>query len=164
MTPVDDDIAWLKKLQEDLWPPEPPPPPRARGNPYAGMKIELDAKRTLTKKEFERVLGCIKKHKLVANMFSTSMFGGYGMKLYEHEPYPGTGAQFLVTIIEGHLPVPTRYDRIAGNVKEKPKKHPGCGREDAWKVFSKYTHTKQNRAWLKQYGLPEPHDQSYYDY
>ena len=162
---MDDDIAWLKKLQDDLWPPEPPPPRPTRSNPYAGMKIKLEARRTLSKEELDRALACIPKHKLIAEMFSTNMFGGYGMRLYEHEPYPDTGAQFLIALIEDHLPVATRYDHISGNLPKKPERRgQGCGREDAWELFSKFTHSEQNREWVKKYGLDEPKYQSYYDY
>jgi hypothetical protein len=163
-----DDIAWLKQLQEDLWPPEPLQSwPLDFGERKVKIKIKLEATRTLTQEEFQRIFACIEKYKLIAEMFSSNMFGGYGMRLYEHEPYPCTGAQFLITLVEDHLPVPTRYDRIADNVEKKPeplRRGQGCGREDAWAVFSPITHSAHNREWLKRYGLPEPHYQSYYDY
>jgi len=98
-----DDLEWLRKLDRELW-------PKSKGqNPV---------KQDLTREEFERVLACIAKYKLVAEMYSTNMFGGYGMRLYEHEPYP---------------------DHIAGNVKEMSPRLPGCGRDDAWEIFSKFT-------------------------
>lgn len=160
---MDDDIAWLKKLQEDLWPPK--PARKKRFDPYAGPEIKLEAKRTLMREELERVLACIEKHKLIAEMFSSNMFGGYGMSLYDHELYPGTGAQFLVAIIEDHMPVATRYDHISGNLPPEPtRRGQGCGREDAWKVFSKYTHSPENVEWLAKYKLQPSRYQSYYDY
>lgn len=143
-----DDLEWLRQLDRELW-------PESRGS---------GANRTLSKEELERVFACIEKYKLVAEMYSIRMFGGYGMQLYEQEPYPGTGAQFITAITEDHLPVPTRYDHIAGNVKEKPLRRPGCGRDDAWEIFSKYTHSDVNRAWLKKYRLETPRERSYYDY
>lgn len=164
---VVDDIEWLRKLQNDLWPSKPKPERSLFNRRSDGddITIKLEAKRTLTKEEFERVLGSIEKHKLIAEMFSTSMFGGYGMKLYDHELYPGTGAQFLVSLIEDHLPVATRYDHISGNLPEEPKRRgQGCGREDAWKVFSKFTHAEQNVEWLTKYRLQPSQYQSYYDY
>jgi len=143
-----DDIAWLRILHEELWVKKPSP----RAAP------------TLTKEEFERVLNCIEKYKLVAEMVSTHMFGGYGMQLYEHELYPGTGPQLLVLISEDNLPVPTRYDRILGTAQEPPKRKPGSGRDDAWEIFSRYTHSEQNRKWLKEYKLHRSEERVHYDY
>lgn len=150
----DEDFKWLRALQEDLWPPRPP----------SKLTIKLEAKRPLTKAELARVEACIEEHDLVAEMICTSMFGGYGMRLYSHELFPGTGADFLLTLVEDHLPVPTRYDHIMGTVKESPKKVPGEGRTDAWKVFSKYTHDEGNRRMLRKYGLQDSRDRWAYDY
>lgn len=38
------------------------------------------------------------------------------------------------------------------------------GRDDAWELFSKYTHSEKNREWLKQYGLRPSRERSSYDY
>lgn len=153
-----DDLAWLKSLQSELWPPPPPGPYRP---PYDRRSrsvdpFKLEACRTLLPEELDRIFAAIPQHKLIAEMFMSGMFGGYGMRLYEHEPYPHTGAQFLVSIIEDHLPGP-----FGG---EKPKKPPGAGRPDAWEVFSRFTHTAQNQEWLKRYKLQPSRESTYYDY
>lgn len=146
------DIEWLVGLHEELY--------RDEGQ----NRIQVVSSRRLTNQEFARVLAAIEKHKLVAEMVCTSMFGAYGMRLYEHELYPGTGARELVLINEEQLPVPTRYEHMEGTAKPIPERRSGCGRDDAWEVFSKYTHAEQNRVWLKQYKLQESKYRSYYDY
>jgi len=145
---------WLKSLQESLWPKD-----RKNGSP-----VKLEAHRQLTHEEKKRVFGLIETHGLVVEMFSSNMFGGYGIAVYDHEPYPHTGPQHLLTLTEDNLPWRSRLSRIDGETKPGPDKFPGCGRDDAWELFSKYTHSEQMRAWIKQYKLHAPRERSHYDY
>ena len=70
----------------------------------------------------------------------------------------------LLAITEDHLPGPTRYEVLMGTAKPRPERKPGCGRDDAWELFSRFTHSKQNRTWLKMYKLRPPQERSHYDY
>lgn len=84
-------------------------------------------------------------------MHTSNMFGGYGLLVYGPPIFPDAPLEVIFSVIEDNLP--TVCERI-----------PGCGRDDAWEMFSRFTHSEQNRAWLKQFRLPEPKDRVYYDY
>jgi hypothetical protein len=155
MTPLpDEERTWLKELQESLW-------PETRKN---NSPVKLEAHRQLKDEERDRVFKILDTHLLVVEMFSSNMFGGYGIAVYDHEPFPHAGPLHLLTLTEDNLPPwRTRFERIEGK-ESLPKKVPGCGRDDAWELFSKYTHTPQMKEWIKQYKLNPPREQSYYDY
>ena len=150
-------IAWLKELQGSLWPED-------KRDQWQGV-VWVDAYRELTKTEWAKVQEAIAEHKLVCEMFSASMFGAYGMSLYEHPAYPGLPAEHILRLVEGHLPGPTRQDALMGRHESRPaRKTPGSGLDDAWEAFSAYTHSEVNRGWLARYGLREPKSRGSYDY
>lgn len=136
----------LRELQKELW-----PTPHGSGN---GIKIK--AKRPLTASEVKTIFNAIEQEKLLTEMFSANMFGGYGMDVYEHESYPGTGPVFLLRITEYDLP------KELNSQLGKPSG--GSGSTDAWNLFSKYTHSAQNKEWLQMYKLPAPQERYHYDY
>ncbi len=157
-TLTDEERQWLVDLHAQLWPDS-----HTKLAPNIKHRISIDAIRPLTADELSRVMGLVGERHLVTSMFSTSMFGGYGMDVYEHEPTPGIGPVFLLRLVEGHMPVPTaeqeaedpdRYKRPGG----------GVGRQDAWECFSTFTHSERNAEWLKSYGMRPPKSRSYYDY
>ena len=158
MTPLpDEEREWLKALNESLWPKD-----RKNRSP-----VKLEAHRQLTHKEKERLFKILDTHLAVVEMFCTNMFGGYGINVYAHEQYPGTGPDFLLAITEDNLPPRSRLSRIDGETEPAPEKFPGCGRDDAWELFSKYTHTEQMKVWVNEYRrfkLNPPRDRSSYDY
>ncbi len=155
MEPLPDvERDWLKALQGSLWPEN-----RKKNSP-----VKLEAHRLLTYEEKDRLFHDIETYSLVVEMFSSNMFGGYGIYVYAHELYPHTGPDFLVAITEDNLPPSSRLERVTGDAAPLPKKVPGCGRDDAWDLFSKYTHTEQMKEWVKLYKLKPPREQSYYDY
>src|ERR1051325_1267198 len=157
-TLTEDERQWLKDLNEDLWPPQ---------EQAAGQKnkflIELDAKRILRWTEFQKVLDLIETRRLLTHMFCTSMFGGYGMDVYEHEPFPGAGPVHILRLVEGHHPDPHRW-QIAECYDKHVRKGGGVGRDDAWESFSKFTHSEMNAEWLKYYKMSPPENRSSYDY
>jgi len=146
---------WLEDLEEDLWPKEHVKKP--------GMRIKLTAKRPLTFLEFKRVQELIESYGLLTSFFCTSMFGGYGMDVLEHELFPGTGPRHLLRLVEDNLPDPHRL-LVSEEGYDKHVKRPGEGRDDAWEAFSKYTHTEHNIAWLKAYKMELPRSRTHYDY
>lgn len=154
---MEEDLRWLRELNEKLWKPAPKP---------IGFKspVAVQAQRHIDQEDLDRVFRCIEEHKLVTSMFSSNMFGGYGMTVYAPPVFPGTPLEEVFWMIEENLPLPTRHDHINGTVKPVPKKVPGSGRDDAWELFSKHTHSEQNRAWLKLYGMDPPRERSGYDY
>lgn len=141
MHSLDSDLSWLRELQQALWP-----------KSHKQNGIVLDVSRRLTREEQKRVVSCIRDQRLVTSLMSKGMFGGFALNVYAHEQYFETGAEFLLLLTEDHLPGP----------KSKPA--PGCGTDEAWEFFSQFTHSKQNREWLKKYKLPAPRERSYYDY
>lgn len=153
----DDDRDWLKALDDKIWP----------ETPGGGDFITLKAARPLKEDELTRLTRLLNEGNLVVEMFSTSMFGGYGVRLYEHEPYPHAGPVHLVSVIEGHIPPPSRYDREVPSKKSSKvdkDKIPGSGSTRAWKYFSKYTHTPKMTAYCAQYRLKKPQERNHYDY
>lgn len=159
-----DDIKWLHELHAALWPPEPPRPRDRYGR--SSPRIKLEVGRELTKAEWKRVVQAIAENKLVAEMIGTNMFGGVGVRFYEHPRLPGDDHEHVLTLTQEHLPGPTRYDHLADRAEATDYREPtggNCSRA-AWDIFSEFTHTEDNRRWLKQYGLDEPRDPAYYDY
>lgn len=149
----DDDRAWLTSLNDDLWP-----------SGHKNGVVSLEPSRVLTESEFERMTALFEKKVVVLEMITTNMFGGYGVRVYEHAPYPGTGPMPLACFIEGHLPpARSRYDRDIDK-PAGPDRRPGEGSTRAWRYFSAYTHTEEMRGFCKRYGLEAPHGRSHYDY
>ncbi len=151
---TDEERTWLKELHTELWP---------EGHRKKD-RIELEAHRPLTVPEFQRVRELVETRGLVTAMFSSSMFGGYGMDLYEHEPFPGTGPIHLLRIVEGNHPDPHPLQVSEEGYKKHIRRSGGVGRDDAWESFSKFTHSERNREWLQFYKMDPPKDRSYYDY
>jgi hypothetical protein len=163
MSLPDEERAWLTALHQELWPPK----------SVNRNRIVLQAERTLLHDEQDRIVMCITDFKLVTSMASKGMFGGYALELYDHEQYPGTGSEHLLTITEDHLPGPKppvwcqhldTLETPPKKVTAPKKKQPGCGTDEAWEFFSRFTHSPQNREWLKKYHLPAPRERTYYDY
>jgi hypothetical protein len=155
MVPLPDvERDWLKALQESLWPED-----RKNASP-----VKLEAHRLLTDEERDRLFKDIETYSLVVEMFSSNMFGGYGIHVYAHELYPHTGPDFLLAITEDNLPPRNRFERVTEDKPPARKKVPGSGQEEAWDLFSKYTHSERMKEWVKLYKLKPPREQSYYDY
>ncbi len=146
------DLGWLKELEVELWPKKQREEGRAN-TPHGAVQIKLHAKRRLTKEEWGRVCRTILEEKLVVEMVGTNMFGGVGIVVYEHPVQPGMDHEYVLTLTQDHLPG-----------EEDPKPTLGSCLRKAWEVFSEFTHSDQNKAWLKKYGLAEPREAPGYDY
>jgi hypothetical protein len=149
---------WLTELNDELW-----PPLTLEERRSGKHRIKLEAKRILQWTEFQKVMGIVETHRLLTSMFCTSMFGGYGMDVYEHEPFPGAGPLHVLRLIEDHLPDPHRL-QVGEGYDKHIRKTPGVGRDDAWESFSKFTHSDRNTEWLKFYKMDPPRNRSHYDY
>jgi hypothetical protein len=147
-----DDLRWLKELNAKLWPDEQCEKGRVT-TPHGPVQIKAEAKRRLKKKEWKRIRKAIIEGKLPVEMVSTSMFGGVGICIYRHPCQPGLDHEVVILITQDHLPGKREPGPSMGN----------CSR-DAWKKFSKITHTDENKIRLKRYGLREPREASSYDY
>lgn len=144
----DDTRAWMKALGKEL---------------PAASRWE-DAKRILTYEERDRIFATVESCNLLTSMFSKGMFGGFGISIYEHPVYPGAPPTRLLWLTEDNLPPPSRFDRVGGKQLKRTRPGPGCGFDDAWELFSKYTHSTRNHGWLVAYRMDLPQDRSYYDY
>lgn len=115
--------------------------------------------RHLTYPEVARIQKVIEQENLLTSMIEDSLLGGYGMRIYERPVSPGVPPVLLFSFSERILPEYTRWDRLMD------KDPPAClGRDDAWEMFSKYTHSEQNRKWLEMCGMESPKPRDYYDY
>lgn len=157
-TMTDDERKWLVDLNEALWPKS-----HTSTNPGIKHRISMDALRPLTADELARVEVLISERGLLTSMFSTSMFGGYGMDVYEHELAPDLGPTPLLRLVEGHMPVPTPEEEAADPVRYR-RPGGGVGRQDAWECFSKFTHSERNAELLASYKMRAPRERSSYDY
>lgn len=142
--PPADTIEWLKWLDADIWI-EHPPTYNSYGSvmPYRG----------LTEDEKTRVLSAIDEHKLIT-MMGSGTFGlsGYSMSMYVHPIYPGLKPTYLLCVGHEHW-----YGMEHRRDKDPHYNH-------LWELFSKHTHSEQNRQWLKTYGFDPPRDRVHYDY
>jgi hypothetical protein len=157
-TITDEERQWLVDLNEALWPKS-----HTSTNPNIRYRISMEALRPLTTEELGRVEAIILERGLMTSMFSTSMFGGYGMDVYEHEPTPGIGPLHLLRLVEGHMPEPTP-EQTAVDPGRHQRPGGGVGRQDAWECFSKHTHSERNAGWLTSYKMRPPQSRSHYDY
>lgn len=153
---TEEERQWLTDLDEELWPKE-------AKREAKKQKIKLEASRALQWTEFQKVLTLVEERRLLTSMFCTSMFGGYGMDVYEHEPFPGAGPIHLLRLVEDNLPNPHRL-QVGEGYDKHIRKEPGVGRDDAWESFSKFTHSEMNAEWLKSYKMDPPRHRSSYDY
>ena len=154
-TLLDADREWLQELEKDLWPKD-----------HKNGVVSLEASRPLTVPEFKRLNQILKSGSVVVEMISTNMFGGYGIQIYEHEPYPHTGPLYLACVTEDHMPLRKgEVIRPGHHRKLDEKGHPsGSGSTRAWNYFSKYTHTKVMEGWCAKYKLHKPEKRYHYDY
>lgn len=151
-----EETQWLMDLQRSLWPPK---------ERWYDSPVSMKTFRELTFKEWERVKELIEGRGLLTMMVSVNMFGGYGMEVYLHAVTDGVPPVKVLLIHEDNLPSPTRIQIAASDVPlTRPERVPGSGRDDAWKAFSRYTHSKQNRQWLGYYKLEAPQEREHYDY
>ncbi len=142
-----DDIEYLKTLSSGLYP----------DLESLAQKSRIQAQRELTAEEVERVFSIIEKHKLLTSMFCANKWmGGYGIEIFEHPHYPGTPPVSLLFITEYDLPkeLNSQYKQPTG----------GKGSDDAWEMFSKFTHSQENIECLKRYGMRKSESRNHYDY
>lgn len=144
---VSDNLTWLRSLQTEIWSEE------IEGD---GSRVLL---RHLTYPEVSRIKEVVEQEGLLTSMTEDSLLGGYGMRIYDHPVSPGVPPVRLFYFSERILPEYTRWDCL---LDRDPPAH--LGRDDAWEMFSKYTHSDQNRKWLKMYGMKPPEPRGYYDY
>lgn len=154
----DDPLKWLRDLDSEVWKEE----VSYVTSPRLRKVVSLVVSRPLTKQESGQVFACVKEEGLLTQMGSDSMFGGYCMSVFDHPPCYGVPPILAFRFSERILPPFDRYDRLGGELP--PEKNPGCGTDRAWELFSRYTHSEQNRKWLEYYGMEPPRERGYYDY
>jgi len=140
---------WLKGLEGRLW--RALPPDRFCRSIYVPSSAPLDIA------EFEALMGVIEDERMVTVMTSgTFGLAGYGLHAYFHPDAPGLPPMHGILFNSDHLP--KELGEGDGSVEGR------AYYDWVWAVFSKYTHSTQNRTWLKMYGMPVPKQRAYYDY
>ncbi|KKN65749.1 hypothetical protein LCGC14_0478880 [marine sediment metagenome] len=136
------DRKWLKDLEEKLW--------KELGPDKFDRSWIVESDTHLTISQLNRIFKLIRQHKLVTSI-GCGTFGlmGYTMSIYEHEVCPGTGAECLLSITDKHMP-------------KKSERQEGLN--FTWKKFSQFTHSEENKEWLRKYRFEAPKQRSYYDY
>jgi hypothetical protein len=165
---TDEDRAWIKTLDCELWPPSDTIPPLVRQlEAMLGKVPEVpkppEPREFLTDKEVARLFKIVEDAPLLTQLFSHGMICGVGISFFEHEQYPGAGPELLLGVKDKHLKLTrTAYDHI----QCKPRKERVAGNvsDEAWGLFTKYTHSEQNRAWLKMYNIEMKFEKTNYDY
>jgi hypothetical protein len=174
----DEERVWLKALNVELWPPKdevpqlvrdlerhfresglplhdpsPPPPPEPREK--------------VTREELAEVFGIVERAPLMTVMVAHGMFSGIGVTLYEHELFPGSGPEPILTLADTHLPRlndRTVYEHMMGVPPKTSPGKPGDVHAEAWEFFTKFTHTPKNREWLTRYKITMSFDRVAYEY
>ena len=149
-----DDETWLLDLYERIWPKERP------------NKHFVDVS-PISQGELIQLSEIIERSDYVVQLWTYGPMFGIGLDLLRHEQYFGTGPECLFRMMDDHVPKYSRtwYERVLGEAAPEVKSRgKGCIRQDVWDLFSRFSHTEQNREWLQKYGLKmhfEPHS---YDY
>lgn len=136
-------IDFLQVVQKDIWVSE-----------QKFGKLRLKEARELGKIELFYIEKIINEEKLVTQMCTSGMICGYGMVISNHPIFPGAPLEMLLYLTEKHLPLNTW----------RKSTNQGQGRDDSWELFSKFTHSEQNKTWLKMYNLPFSQSRESYDY
>jgi len=145
-----DDRTWLQEFHERIWPPE--------------YLRDVDP---ITHEELIQLCEIIERSEHVVQLYSYGPISGIGLALWQHEVYPDTGPEKFFGIIDDHIPEDARtwHERLLGvPAKEIKKRGQGCIRQDVWDLFSKFSHTAQNRKWLAKYNLEMHFKIGSYDY
>ncbi len=143
-----DDLVWLSWLDDDVWLDHP-----AEGYNRNGWS---EVHRGFTKNEKERVLRIIQERKLIVQVGSgTYGLSGYSVCLRSHPEYPSLPVTYLVHFTDEHW---------FGLTHKRDYDKRGERFDEFWTIFSAFSHSEQNKEWLKQYGLDAPRERSYYDY
>jgi hypothetical protein len=146
----EDPAAWLDALWASLW--------QTHRNQFSHNPIERrgwkSEHRRMTVEEWFTVQSLIKTQGYVCSARNACMGFGCGMTVYaEADPvYPGVplDPKVLIDITQNHLPMGPGQDRIRF--------------DDAWDVFSPFTHSDSNKAKLKANRLPEARSKGHYEY
>ncbi len=146
MTP-EESRNFLIILHKSLWP-----------DGHQNGVVSLEAFRKLSDDERVLLESVLKGSNFFYEMFCTNMFGGYGVRIYEHakEPFPGAviEPQHLLTLIENHL-----FDKM-----EEEDRLSGSGSSRGWDFFSQFTHTPEMKEFCRLYKRPLPRSRDSYDY
>jgi hypothetical protein len=172
----------MKELQEDLWPPPDKRSPmeqrldgiirKSKDPIWKARKASLPPlpkkpRERLKNAEVVRLFTILADADLVIEPISHGMFGGVGLRVYEHEQFIGTGPEHLLTIVDKHLPETSTtswHRKLLGESYAGRQKLPGGVRDDAWDLCMKFAKKSQNVAWLKQYKLKAPRERVHYEY
>lgn len=144
----DVDRDWLTSLQDEIW--EYAHPTARNG---IGWWSEV---RALTSEEWSRLKTLFEENDF---LFELGTMFGFSLQLnvLECETYPGTGPSFLLMLSQKQLPKEE-------GTQEAAKGGASVSWENAWNIFTKYTHSDRNAEKLKFHKREAPKEASYYMY
>jgi len=102
-------------------------------------------------------------------LFSSGWICGVGMNVYEHPRAEGKKPSLVLSLIEDHLPPLVRrtwYEHLLeepSKAQDESEKKAECSPE-AWVYFTQFSHTPENREWLKRYRMPMGFEKFRYNY
>lgn len=123
---------------------------------YGGTCTGITAK--LETSEYEELLSILENGKtvLIFEPFSMGMMD-FSLRIWSHPPAPGTDPVLLFTLGGESLPDCKR-------IVVQKSKCAGCILDDAWDAYSPFSHTEENKKWLKEYKMEQAHHFDHYDY
>lgn len=134
----------IKALYEEIWVEHIDPNSKYRW---------CDEKRELTDKEKELLFSLIKSKCVICCLHEVFGFT-LVLSLYSYPASTDEKPEFLISFSQRHMGI--KNSGLNGTEKR--------GEETAWKVFSKFTHTKQNKRAVEFFGLPPIREKESYAY
>lgn len=139
----DDFVQLLRALNQEAW-------KFYAMIPKSGISIYQECK-TFKKTDVIKWLDLASKFNMPLVMTGVGFgFGRIGIAFYSNEIFPGDESECLFILSENHLDekdCPWINEPTKGNVHKK-----------TWELFSKYTHSENNKNRLKFSNLPAPKD------
>lgn len=166
---TDDARNWLKSLHLELYP--------ALDKRKSGEKLRdqlfpeartapvpKEPRKMLTHEEVDRIVALVDARAVIVTLFGHGYICGIGASLHEHPNYPGLPPERLLSFRDDHLPPPTRFDRVAGNVPPEKPRRQGCLEDHVWEFFNGLASRPDNLRWIKEHGLEPIRPRSSYEY
>jgi hypothetical protein len=139
---------WLKSLESRLW--------RACAPDRFGRICYVPSDLPMDIPEFEALMELIEEEQMVTTMTSgTFGLGGYGVHASFHPEVPGLPPVHGILFNSDQLPI---------EFGESGSRKGGAYYDWVWELFSKFTHSEQNRRWLEMYKMDPPYGREHYDY
>lgn len=148
-------VNYLKELQFTLYIKKyDPNNPRSLGWIEGWTEEKVDA---LSKKEVFDILDTAKYYNMPMTIYGVGFsFGQIGIRIFENEQFPGIKPDCLFILSENHLKVE--------DFRWVKRPTLGAVHDEAWELFSQFTHSEDNLKRLDFSGIERPREKSYWNY